>query len=243
MILSAKIPLLCVYFQHSCLLMVKHLQFYIILFLILLSGITSAQRNTNFGVFAGTAYYMGDINPSRHVYRPSISLGALYRYNLNTRYALRLGAYFADLSGDDLDFPKALNPDRHLSPARFNISLLDLSLQVEFNFLPYTPNLGKWAYTPYISTGIAGALVMSSDVDVQNLLGLPLGIGVKVNLTSRLNAGAEWSFRKTFSDHIDGLENPSGVSSLLHNNDWYSFLGVFITFKFLTFASECPAYN
>jgi hypothetical protein len=223
--------------------MLKCLRLYLVLSSMLVSGMTFAQRKANFGVFAGTAYYLGDINPNQHFYRPSVSLGVIYRYNLNTRLALRANAYYADLSGSDLDFPKTLHPDRPLSPASFNTSLLDVAFQVEFNFLPYTPNIGKWVYTPYISTGISGALIVSSNVAAENLTSLPFGVGVKVNLTSRISAGAEWSFRKTFNDHIDGLENPSGTGSLLHNNDWYSFLGVFITFKFFNFAKKCPAYN
>ena len=207
------------------------------------SGMAIAQRNTNVGIFAGTAYYMGDVNPNRHFYRPSTSLGIIYRYNLNKRYALRGNAYYAKLSGSDLDFPEILHPDRPFSPAVFNTSLIDLGLQVEFNFLPFTPNVGKWDYTPYISTGIAGALVLSSDAASDNLMSFPFGIGMKINRTSRISAGAEWSFRKTFNDRIDGLENPSGSFSFLHNNDWYSFLGVFITFKFFNFAAECPAYE
>jgi hypothetical protein len=214
----------------------------LLLFILLSSGMAIAQRNANFGVFAGTAYYMGDINPNRHFYNPNLSLGVLYRYNINTRYAFRGNAYYTRLSGSDLDFPEILHPDRPQSPAQFNTSLLDLAVQAEFNFLPFTPNVGKWAYTPYIATGIAAGLILSSDVGASNFLSVPLSAGLKVNLTSRISAGAEWSFRKTFSDKLDGIENPSGVYSFLHNNDWYSSLGVFITFKFFNFATKCPAY-
>lgn len=202
-----------------------------------------AQPNADFGVFAGTAYYLGDINPSKHFYRPSFSYGVLYRININTRYALRANGYIADLTGDDRDFPKRLNPDRPFSPRHFQTSLLDLGLQLEFNFLPYTPNLIKWDYTPYIAAGVAGSMILGSDAEATNTLGFPFGVGVKFNITSRISAGAEYSFRKTFSDRLDGVENPSDVSSFLHNNDWYSFLGVFITFKFFNFAADCPAYN
>jgi len=219
------------------------MRYYVSLILMLASGMIIAQPNTNFGVFAGTAYYMGDINPGRHFYRPKISYGVLYRFNINTRYAIRANAYVADLSGNDLDFPERLHPDRPYNPAKFSTSLLDLALQLEFNFLPYTPTIGKWAYTPYISAGVAGGLVMGSTVDAQNHMSFPFGIGMKLNLTSRLSAGAEWSFRKAFYDGVDGLKNPSGKNSLIHNNDWYSFLGVFITFKFFNFAVECPAYK
>lgn len=223
--------------------MLQRLSYSALVFFILNTGMAIAQRKANAGVFAGTAYYMGDINPNRHFYRPSLSLGALYRYNINTRYAIRGSAYYAHLSGSDLDFPEIVHPDRPLSPARFTTSLVDVTVQVEYNFLPFTPNLGKWAYTPYLSVGLAGALILGSDAGTNNTVGFPFGAGVKVNLTSRISAGAEWSFRKTISDHIDGLENPSGTSSVLHNNDWYSFLGVFITFKFFNFANDCPAYK
>jgi hypothetical protein len=205
--------------------------------------LASAQRDADIGVFAGTSYYLGDINPSKHFYRPSLAFGVLYRYNINTRWAIRANGYVADLSGNDLDFPERLNPDRPLNPQRFQTSLLDLGVQAEFNFLPYTPSAGKWQYSPYITAGLAGSMIMGSDVDAMNTLAIPFGIGAKINLTSRLSAGAEWGFRKTFSDRIDGLENPSGTSSLIHNNDWYSFMGIFITYKFFNFATECPAYD
>jgi hypothetical protein len=223
--------------------MSKRLTFLFIMLVMIAPTMCFAQRNANFGVFAGTSYYMGDINPNRHFYRASFSFGALYRINLNKRYAIRANAYVADLSGSDLDFPERKNPDRPLSPASFQTSLVDIALQVEFNFLPFTPNVGRWEYTPYLSVGIAEGMILGSNVDATNFTSLPFGAGVKVNLTSRISAGTEWSFRKTFSDHIDGVTNPSGTSSLIHNNDWYSFLGVFITFKFFNFATDCPAYN
>ena len=202
-----------------------------------------SQRKADIGLFGGTAYYMGDINPNRHFYRPSLSVGALYRYNINTRYAIKAHGYYAQLSGSDLDFPGLLHPDRPVSPMSFNTSLIDAGLEVEFNFLPFTPNLGTLEYTPYLSTGISGALIVHSDVNSQNVLSFPFGAGVKLNLSKRISTGAEWTFRKTFNDRMDGVENPSGKVSFLHNNDWYSFLGIFITYKFFNFATGCPAYD
>jgi hypothetical protein len=221
----------------------RFLPLLLVVMIIMCSCMAFAQRNANVGIFAGTAYYMGDVNPNQHFYNPTLSLGMIYRYNLNKRYALLGNAYYAKLSGSDLDFPEILHPDRPYSPALFNTSLIDLGLQVEFNFLPFVPNVGKWEYTPYISTGVAGALVLNSDASSVNHLSFPFGIGLKLNLTSRISTGFEWSFRKTFNDMIDGVENPSGSLSIIHNNDWYSFLGVFITFKFFNFAEVCPAYE
>jgi opacity protein-like surface antigen len=223
--------------------MLKRLRLDIILLALAMPFTAMAQREANIGVFGGTSYYMGDINPNRHFYRPAPSFGFLYRYNFNARYALRLNIFEVNLSGNDLDFPGRLNPDRPVSPANFSTSLLDMSVQGEFNFLSFTPNFGKWNYTPYLFAGAGGALVISSNTNATNTIAIPFGIGAKINITSRLSAGAEWGFRKTFSDRIDGVQNPSGKQTWIHNNDWYSIMGIFITYKFFNFAADCPAYR
>jgi hypothetical protein len=203
----------------------------------------SAQRNANFGVIGGISYYMGDINPSRHFYNPSYAIGAIYRININPRYAVRGNAYYTTLSGSDNDFPGLLHPDRPFEPASFSTSLLDMNIQGEFNFLPFTPNVGIFRYTPYISAGIGFSMALSTDAGAGHHLTLPFGIGAKLNLSKKISTGIEWSFRKTFTDLIDGQVNPTEVQSLIHNNDWYSYLGVFITYKFLNYATDCPAYE
>ncbi len=225
-------------------------------FIILLAGfahLAHSQRNTNFGAFAGTSYYMGDINPNRHFYRPGPSVGLLYRINLNKHYAIRASGYYAYITGSDIDFGDRINPDRHLEPVEFNTSLIDGTLQFEFSFLSFVPNLGNWDYTTYVAGGIGYSIIISSGVrtnlDADYLrdpiphLTIPFGIGFKFNVSRRVSAGFEWSFRKTFSDRIDHLKNPTGDVSVVHNNDWYSFAGIFITYKFFKFAQDCPAYD
>jgi len=214
--------------------------------LLLIPGVFAcAQRNANFGLIGGVSYYMGDVNPSRHFYNPSYALGVIYRININPRYAVRGNAYYTTLSGSDEDFPQLLHPDhyRYLLPVSFTTSLLDMNVQGEFNFLPFTPNVGKFDWTPYISAGLGFSMALSTDVAAGHHLTLPFGIGAKLNLSKKISTGIEWSFRKTFTDLVDGLENPTEVQSLIHNNDWYSYLGVFITYKFFNYAEDCPAYE
>ncbi len=218
--------------------------FWLILFLIIFFSRGSfGQKKGEIGIFGGTAYYMGDINPGRQFYRPAEALGALFRHNFNSRYSLRINAYYLSLSGSDLDFPAVLHPDRPSSPSRFNTSLVDLSARLEFNFRPYKPFVRQWDYTPYISAGFSGSLIVNSDAGAGNFAGIPFGTGIKTTLGTRLAGGLEWTFNKTLNDGIDGLENPSGVVSVMHNNDWYSYLGVFITYKFFNFAVDCPVYE
>jgi hypothetical protein len=224
-----------------------------LVFLMALMSSVFPQRNVNVGVFAGTAYYMGDINPNRHFYRPRPSLGLIYRINLNKHYSIRANGYYAYVSGSDIDFADRINPDRYYEPVEFNTSILDAALQFEFNFLPFEPNTGTWDYTTYVAGGIGYSLILSSAVrtnlDADYLrnpiphLNFPFGIGFKLNLSRRVSAGCEWSFRRTFTDRIDFLQNPSGNVSIIHNNDWYSFAGIFITYKFFKFAEDCPAYS
>jgi hypothetical protein len=206
-----------------------------------------SQRKANVGVFAGTSYYMGDINPNKHFYRSRPSIGIIYRYNFNKRYAIRANGYYAYLSGNDLDFINNYHPDRYTNPAEFSTSLLDATLQFEFNFLPYIPNSMKWNYTPYVSGGIGYSIIVSSSSTTGETalphFTVPLSLGLKLTVTKSLSTGIEWGFRKTASDRIDGVRNPTEIESVIHNNDWYSFAGVFITYKFFNFAVDCPAYS
>src|SRR4030042_4975575 len=176
---------------------------------------------------------MGDINPSKHFYNPSFAIGAIYRVNINPRIAVRGNAYYTTVSGSDLDFPEWLHPDRPYEPVSFSTSMLDMNFQGEFNFLPFTPNVGRFNYTPYVSCGLGFTMALSTNAGTHHHLTIPFGIGAKFNISKKISTGLEWSFRKAFSDLVDGQENPTGVQSLIHNNDWYSYLGIFITVKFL----------
>ncbi len=207
----------------------------IIYIILVLFAKVEAQRNANLGVFAGTSYYMGDINQQKLFYSPGIALGGIYRYNINKRYALRVSGYFTYLSGDPDDFSDNIYDITRASD--FNRPLFDWTFQLEFNFLPYLPTVKKMDYTTYISGGIGCFTIANNPVTI------PFGIGAKLNVTNKLCAGAEWSFRKTFNDQIDYTGNPTGINSFIHNNDWYSFMGIFITYKFFNLMTDCPAYS
>ena len=94
-----------------------------------------AQRYTDFGLLAGGAYYMGEINPTRQFYSIKPSLGGFFRWNINKRFAARLSGYYLTLTGSDLDFPDRIHPER--PNTTFSNPLVDFSAQAEFYFLPY----------------------------------------------------------------------------------------------------------
>jgi len=201
----------------------------------------SAQIH-QFGVFAGTSYYMGEINPSRQFYDPSPAGGILYKRILNKRAALGAHIYYAQLRGNDKDFSNLYQQNRAIS---FSASMLDINAFYEFNFLPFEFDARKTVASPYLFVGLGYEYMLQSKYKVNNHFAIPFGIGAKYLLSRKMTIGAEWSFRKTFLDKIDGIVNPgeSKYKSSISNTDWYSFAGIFITFRLFDHTGDCPAYH
>jgi len=175
------------------------------------------------------------------MYKPSLTIGGLYRYNFNPRNSLRFHTVYGKLRGDDLDFTNDFQQDRELN---FETPFVDLAINTEFNFFPYQYGLRKDRYTPYVTGGLGYNIVFSSEKKGTTGLTITYGAGFKGNISKRFSGGFEWSFRKTFNDRLDGIENPGQENTVFyHNNDWYSVVGIFVTFKFLSYLYECPAYD
>jgi hypothetical protein len=214
----------------------------ILVFIFLIPSSLFSQRKADIGFFAGTSYYMGDINPGRFLYSPGIAIGPIYRYNLNLRNSIRMSGIYHILQAKDRDFT---DPFQILRNASFRASFADVAAIFEFNFLPYKTTHRKFNHSVYLSGGMGYHFVVSSNVASKNHFTIPFGIGYKLNVSKKMAAGAELSVRKTFTDKIDGVTNfPSGQNKdLFGNNDWYTFAGIFITYKIFNFREDCPAYN
>lgn len=201
------------------------------------------------GIFAGTSYYMGELNQSKIFYEPSIALSALYKINFNDRYALRMSASYAQLQGDDA---KAANKYPQMRDHRFNINISEFSTILEFSFLPYKPHSRFEYFSPYISLGIGIMLMPSEEGKIPIHPVIPFGIGFKYALTQRIGIAAEWTYRKTFTDYIDQIPQQKYSKTLSienkqitnnKNKDWYSFAGITLTYKFALGNSKCRAYG
>ena len=210
-----------------------------------------AKKVQNIGIFAGGSYYFGDINPEKMFYRLSPSFGGFYNFWINKRYAVRANVYYGGLQADGKDFNYSFTSLRNAS---FSSSFIDMAIQFEFNFLPYGFDPRKTLFTPYVSGG-AGFLFVFGNKYVSNEFVLPVNLGVKINLSKKLDVGAEWGIRKTFNDYLDEWAPdikgwhyagpgfvPPEEKSFLHNNDWYSFVGIFASFKIFYDREKCPAY-
>lgn len=202
-------------------------------------AVADGQKKFDVGVFGGGSYYLGDINQTKQFYSPSYAFGGLYRYNLNPRYTLRASLYYGHLQADDQDFNNLFQATRDES---FSGTVLDATLQFEFNFLPYSTFGRAGEYTTYVSGGIGAAFMNISGPSTQ--LVIPFGIGSKINLGKKFGIGIEWGFRKMFYDGIDDIKDPidPAYRSFINNNDWYSIAGISLTYKIYNGIEDCPAY-
>ena len=206
----------------------------------------SQQIRSDLGVFIGGSYYLGDINTSTQFYNTRLSGGALYRHNFkNARFSVRGSLLLGTLSADDMDFPFEYQIIRNRS---FTTSFYDLTGQFEFNFFPYKPGDDKNNNTPYVAAGIS--FFYGTDIPFPFQLAIPFGVGYKFNVSERVSAGFEWTFRKTFTDLIDNVTgfddipvSPVKQVGFINNNDWFSIAGLFITFKIPSGDHICPAYD
>jgi hypothetical protein len=200
----------------------------------------SGQRNSDYGVFAGVSSYIGDINPDRLLYSPLPAGGIFYRYNLNPRQALRANLFLGGIRANDLDFNNAFQQAR---AASFSGTVGELAVQFEFNFFPYSTQGKRWNFTPYFAAGAGIAFV--STVSFTYVPVIPFSFGFKVNVYKNIGLEAEYGFRKTFYDNFDGVKDLVAPSdySWIHNNDWYTFTGIAVTWKIYNKLAGCPAYG
>jgi hypothetical protein len=211
-----------------------------LLLFLMLSLSLSGQRNSDYGVFAGVSSYLGDINPNRLLYSPLPAGGIFYRYNFNPRQALRTNLFIGGLKANDLDFSNSFQKAR---AASFSGIVGEWALQFEFNFLPYSTEGKRWDFTPYFAAGAGIALV--NTVSFSYVPVIPFSFGFKVNVYKNVGLEAEYGFRKTFYDNFDGVKDLVAPSdySWIHNNDWYTFTGIAVTWKIYNKLAGCPAYG
>jgi hypothetical protein len=211
-----------------------------LLLFICFSFTLAGQRNSDFGALAGVTSYIGDINPGRLFYSPLPAAGILYRYNFHPRQAIRTSLLFGGLHANDLNFTNSFQQTR---AASFSGMVGEWSAQFEFNFLPYSTQGKRWNYTPYIAAG-AGIAFINTVVTAFKPV-IPFSAGFKINVYKNLGLEAEYGFRKTFYDNFDGLKDNIDPAdySWIHNNDWYTFAGITITWKMYSRLAGCPAYD
>lgn len=198
----------------------------LLLTFISLSSLVIAQRGWEAGVWAGTAFYFGDLNTSYNLSLPGPAGGAMARFNFNNRLCTKFSLNAAQVRGKDAISKNTFERARNLS---FRSTVVDFGAQLEFNFLPYTHGSQDEFYTPYVFAGFnvfyynPQAEYQGNWVDLRPLGtegqmkgeeyfstsgGLLYGMGLKFDLNYEWSLNFEMGARTLFTDYIDDV---SGV--------------------------------
>jgi Domain of unknown function (DUF6089) len=205
----------------------------IIVVVFLFSTSASAQLNWEtvhtgeFGATIGGAHYFGDLNTRAAFNRPKPAVGVFFRKQFGNYVAVRIAGHFAQLGYSDTYSKNEFQRLRNLS---FNTNIYEVALQGDFNFFKFVPEDPTHNFTPYVTLGVG---VMSFDpyaylngvkyllrplgTEGQTVAGtgrtpysttaiiVPFGIGLKYNLTEKINISFEVAHRFTNTDYLDDV--------------------------------------
>jgi len=137
-------------------------QRFVLIFMLL--SFFSYSQIKEFGIMVGSTHYMGDLTETNIKWKETrLSGGLLFRYYFSPHFNLKANLFYGHLSGADSNKPNTYNPvDNSVTTtwAKFrNLSfktyLLDVSLMVEYNILPYVVGNAKANWSPYVCLGVS----------------------------------------------------------------------------------------
>jgi len=188
-------------------------------FLLLFFTISGEAQDLEVGPFCGGSYYLGDLNPGKHFLNTQLAYGILVRYNIDTRWAVKLSGYRGTVKGNSTSTNFLTGRD-----LAFSSPVTDISAVVEFNFFPYFTGSYRNRITPYIYAGFScfffdpvsnGISLRSMGTEGQNIgyegrqpyggysFSIPFGLGAKISIARSLGLQVFWEMHKTFTDYLD----------------------------------------
>lgn len=216
-------------------------------------GQREASKSTELGISIGGSIFFGDLGGSSDIGRPFISdldilvtrpaVGIFIRRNLNNRIGIRLNGYYTQVFGDDAmtdaTDPQQPGYSRKYRNLSFRSDIIELSTQVELNFMAYVVGSTRYRFTPYFTVGIGafyfeptakynGTWVKLRPLGTEGqgldqypakkiysniALAFPIGLGIKYNLSEDWAINFEIVHRFSNSDYVDDVSttyvNPS----------------------------------
>jgi len=219
----------------------------------LVSGQTNYWQG---GLFVGGSALSSDVNPhaTPDFTESSLALGLSGRVNLSPRLGMRVSLSYAGLTGDDANY--AIRADRGF---RFDTRLIELAAVAEWEPFAsnryYTNARGRIEMdrivSPYLFAGLGlGLAQLDTDFSryvgndplieegiradrsmgsTQNALIVPVGAGMKFDITSYVTIALELGGRICFSDYLDGISAAAGPNS----DDVYFVGGLHLYYRFV----------
>lgn len=204
---------------------------------------TEYVQKGEFGITAGAAHYFGDLNTRAAINRPKPALGLFYRKQFGNYVGLRISAHYAQVGYSDTYSKNEYQKTRNLS---FNSNIWELAVQGDFNFFKFVPQDPDHLFTPYVTLGIGlftydpyayldgkKEFLRPLGTEGQNVgykgrkqystmaLCIPFGVGIKYNVSPRINFSIEVAQRFTTTDYLDDVSTTYAGTGI--NGDANSF--------------------
>ena len=203
----------------------------------LLAHSQTLRKDVEIGVMLGAMNYIGDLNSQSAAGKMNMAGSAILRYDFHSRWAVQFGFSYGNIEGGN---PDAIEK-RNLS---FRSQIIEGSLTVQFNFVPYQNGAYAQRFTPYMFAGIGvfgfnpktqyngnwyelqplctegQGLAQYPDRKPYSLiqLSIPFGLGFKCRIGKYFTVGAEYGFRKTWTDYLDDVSTTYVDGELLTAN-------------------------
>lgn len=214
------------------------LRLILLIAVIFYTPITYSQNVAELGLIGGGSYYIGDLNPIKHFANTKPAGGLIFRNtNKNERVAFRMHLFYGTVTASDSKNSNPMIQQRNLS---FKSSVIEFGPAIEINFVEYQIGSKRKPATPYLFGGVTyfrmnpkgqynGEWIELQPLATEgqetsqnsskryhlNQISLPVGAGLKVNLSQRLALNIEYGIRKTFTDYLDDVSGTYVDQNLL----------------------------
>lgn len=219
-------------------------RFFTLALLLVVALFVSAQEDPEYrmevGGGVGLWAYQGDFNGSlTKGMKPAFIATAKYR--MNPRMAWALGIGYGKLKGASTNVT-TWYPGLSESPVEFSTGVTSVDIAFEYNFWPYGTGReyrGAKPFTPFITLGLGVAAGKANESFFAAQM--PIGVGVKYKIATRLNLTAQWTMHFTGTDKIDGATDPYGIKSsgIFKNTDSFSAFQLTLTYDFWAKCKVC----
>ena len=188
----------------------------------------SFEHAGEIGLSVGIGHYFGDLNPDIVFNRPKLSGAIHYTKQMNNYIGIKVSATYAFLAYADKYSSNIVQQTRNLS---FNSDVWEFSLNGTFNFFKFHPGFEGYDYTPYVGLGLGvfsydpytylkgekyylraigtegqGSAEYPNKEPYKNYaFCIPLTIGFKYALNTKMNIFTELRYRFTNTDYLDDV--------------------------------------
>ena len=218
----------------------------LLLTLSLLASVFTFSQTYEVGVSVGATNFVGDTGNTTYLRPSDVGFGVVAKWNRSLRHSFRFSALYLPINADDSESDDLRKQQRNFD---FENSVKELSLGIEFTFLDWDLHEGTKQMTPYLYTGITaisyGALALATDetfkaYDNPWTMAIPMVVGIKANLGTKMTVSFEVGARYSFTDNLDGsnpddLELPVDIDlnfGNLNTNDWYFYSALTLAYTF-----------